>query len=178
MSEISDMTSVGGGTDIEDNSMVSNENITRTISTRNIREGNIGNHDKKESEAQLRPAQKEKATKALEVELVPSVNLEATRTNENITRTISTRNIREGNIGNHDRKESKAQLRPSQKEEAKKAIEVQLIPSANLEATRTNGKTVTDGYDESGDESDQEEQCYVDHEDIQNLMNFEKYDKM
>ena len=163
MSEISDMTSVEGGTEIEDNSMVSNENITRTISTRNIREGNIGNHDKKESEAQLRPAQKEKATKALEVELVPSANLEATRTNENITRTISTRNIREGNIGNHDRKESKA---------------LQLIPSANLEATRTNGKTVTDGYDESGDESDQEEQCYVDHEDIQNLMNFEKYDKM
>ena len=121
MSEISDMTSVEGGTEIEDNSMVSNENITRTISTRNIREGNIGNHDKKESEAQLRPAQKEKVTKALEVELVPS---------------------------------------------------------ANLEATRTNGKTVTDGYDESGDESNQEEQCYVDHEDIQNLMNFEKYDKM
>ena len=60
MSEISDMTSVEGGTEIEDNSMVSNENITRTISTRNIREGNIGNHDKKESEAQLRLAQKEK----------------------------------------------------------------------------------------------------------------------
>ena len=176
MSEISDMTSVEGGTEIEDNSMVSNENITRTISTRNIREGNIGNHDKKESEAQLRPAQKEKVTKALEVELVPSANLEATRTNENITRTISTRNIREGNIGNHDRKKIKEQLRPSQKEEVKKAIEVQLIPY--LKATRTNGKTVTDGYEESGDESDQEEQCYVDHEDIQNLMNFEKYDKM
>ena len=82
--------------------------------------------------------------------------------NENVTRTISTRNIREGNIGNHDRNKSKA---------------LQLIPSANLEATRTNGKTVTDGYEESGDESDQEEQCNVDHEDIQNLMNFEKYDK-
>ena len=95
--------------------------------------------------------------------MVPSANLETTRTNENITRTISTRNIREGNIGNHDRNKSKA---------------LQLIPSANLEATTTNGKTVTDGYDESGDESDQEEQCYVDHEDIQNLMNFEKYDKM
>ena len=104
MSEISDMTSVEGGTEIEDNYMVSNENVTRTISTRNSREGSIGNHDKKKSEAQLRPSQKEKATKALEVELVPSANLEATRRNENITRTIPTRNIREGNIGNHDRK--------------------------------------------------------------------------
>ena len=106
MSEISDMTSVEGGTEIEDNSMVSNENITRTISTRNIREGNIRNHDRKESKA------------------------------------------------------------------------LQLMQSANFEATATNRKTVTDGHDESGDESDQKEQCYVDHEDIQNLMNFEKYNKM
>ena len=57
MSEISDMKSVEGGTEIEDNSMVSNENITRTISTTNIREGNIRNHDKKESEAELIPPQ-------------------------------------------------------------------------------------------------------------------------
>ena len=121
MSDISDMTSVEGGTEIEDNSMISNENITRTISTRDIREGNIGIHDKKESETQLIP---------------------------------------------------------SQKEEAPKAIEVVLMPSANLKATITDEKTVADGYEESGDESEQEQQCDVDHKDIQNLMNFEKYDKM
>ena len=125
MSEISDMTSVEGGTEIEDNSMVSNENVTRIISTRDIREGNIGNHDNKESE----------------VELIPS-----------------------------------------QKEEAAKTREVELIPSEKVEATRTNERTVADEYEESSDsgwdKSEPEDQCDVDHEDIQNLINFKKHDKI
>ena len=47
-----------------------------------------------------------------------------------------------------------------------------------VKATRKDERTIADGYKESGDESGPEEQFDVDHEDIQNLMNFEKYDKL
>lgn len=125
MSEISNMASVEGGTEIEDNFMVSNENITRIICTKCVREGNVWNHDKKQSEAELIP---------------------------------------------------------SQKEEAEKTSDVELIPSEMVVAVRTSERVVTDRYEESSgycwDKSKPDEQCDVDHEDIQNLMNCEKYDKL
>ena len=54
-----------------------------------------------------------------------------------------------------------------------------MVSLEKVEATRTNERTVVDRYKESSNsgwyKSESEEQCDVDHEDIQNLMNFDEF---
>ena len=82
MSENIDMTSVEDKTELEDIDMVSNKNVTRIISTRNIMKESIWNCDNKESEAELIPPEKEEAAKTSEAELIPLEWVQAKRTNE------------------------------------------------------------------------------------------------